>query len=448
MKKKKNFIIKTLVVILSIIGVVAVVIWFSMPTEQRNMILFMMSKGESYDNYQKYQVIERNDNALAPASFEPSVVDTITKNSYTVAITEMVKNEKSRMLKKGLVQTLGINEYTGWQVLADEGAEEGAYPFGPSPLSYYTAGIASNLHTQLLKASKEKVVVLKNIKVEVLNKFRWNKMSSSNGAGYLDITTTNIIVDSDVSQDKVQDVINLALQTWTAGNALKNETVIEPHLVINGDSFKVYKATPGTSDSEISYDGEFLLTSVTNNATLPEFLELEVPKNEGVFEMLNTMDNLEFEIFAISESANNSKRPYLNKITISTPSEETWEIYADEFSDKNDKPLAPTSLEYFTLGTAFCLTSQTTLMSAMMNLQNTDYRVENQIDFKQEAIDSTQMVKNIGTVHSYILVESNESQERLAYFYKKSLSLCFAGEGLKSATEMNTHFYLNGQPIH
>ena len=448
MKKKKNFIFKTLVVILSIIGVVAAVIWFSMPTEQRNMILFMMSKGESYDDYQEYQVIERNDKALAPASFEPIVVDTISKNSYTVAITEMVKNEKSRMLKKGMVQTLGIDDYTGWQVLADEGAAEGAYPFGPSPLSYYTAGISSNLHTQLLKAAKEKDVSLNNIKVEVLNKFRWNKMSSSNGAGFLDVTTTNIIIDSDVSQAKVQDVINLALQAWTAGNALKNETVIEPHLVINGNNFDTYKATPGTSASEISYDADFLLTSVTGSATLPEFLELEVPKNEGVFEMLNTMDNLEFEIFAISESANNSERPYLTKITISTPSEETWEIYADEFSDKNDKPFAPTSLEYFTLGTALCLTSQTTLTSAMMNLQYTDYRVEDQIDFKQEAIDSTKMVDYIGTVHSYVLVASNESQERLEYFYKKSLSLCFAGEGLKSATEMNTHFYLNGQPIH
>jgi uncharacterized OsmC-like protein len=448
MKKKKNFILKALVAILFITGMVAALIWFYMPKEQRNMISFMMSKGESYDNYKEYQVIERNDKALAPASFTPTVVDTISKNSYIVAITEMVKNEKSSMLKKGMVQTLGVDDYTGWQVLADEGADEGDYPFGPSPLSYYTAGIASNLHTQLLKAAKEKDVALKKIKVEVLNKFRWNKMSSSNGAGFLDVTTTNIIVDSDVSQDKVQGVINLALQTWTVGNALKNETVIEPHLVINGDSFDAYKATPGTSDSEISYDADFLLTSVTNIATLPEFLELEIPKNEGVFEMLNTMDNLKFEIFAISESVNNSKRPYLTKITISTPSEETWEIYADEFSDENDKPLAPTSLEYFTLGTALCLTSQTTLTSAMMNLQCTDYRVENQIDFNQETIDSTQMVNNIGTVHSYILVESNESQERLEYFYKKSLSLCFAGEGLKSATEMNSHFYLNGQPIH
>ncbi len=137
------------------------------------------------------------------------------------------------------------------------------------------------------------------------------------------------------------------------------------------------------------------------------------------------MDNLEFEIFAISESVHNNERPYLNKVTISTSSGETWEIYADEFMDKNDKPLATTSLEYFTLGTALCLTSQTTLVRAMMDLYFTDYRVENQIDFRQEVIDSTEMVRYIDTIHSYIIVESDESQDRLERFYNQSLSLCF-----------------------
>ena len=113
----------------------------------------------------------------------------------------------------------------------------------------------------------------------------------------------------------------------------------------------------------------------------------------------------------------------------------------------NDRPLAPTSLEYFTAGTALCLTSQTTLVSAMMGLDFNDYRIENQMDYRQEAVDSVDMVSYTDTVHSYIIIESNESQERLKTFYSKSLSLCFAGEGLKNATEMNTNCYLNGELI-
>jgi hypothetical protein len=62
-------------------------------------------------------------------------------------------------------------------------------------------------------------------------------------------------------------------------------------------------------------------------------------------------------------------------------------------------------------------------------------------------MNSTDMVGYTDTVHSYIIIESDESQERLETFYNKSLSLCFAGEGLKNATEMNTHCYLNGKRV-
>ncbi len=51
------------------------------------------------------------------------------------------------------------------------------------------------------------------------------------------------------------------------------------------------------------------------------------------------------------------------------------------------------------------------------------------------------------TAHSYIVIESDESQERLEAFFNKSLALCFAGEGLKGATEMNTTVYLNGEEV-
>ncbi|CAM4085518.1 OsmC family protein [Zobellia nedashkovskayae] len=446
MKKSK----KVVLVIASIIGVIAIagfIYWFSMPSEERNMILFMMEKGETYTNYQEYQVIDRNEDPLAPASFKPSVAQTIdgAVNRNIVAITEMVKNENSKMLKKGMMQSTGIDDYTGWHLIADEGAAEGSNPFGPSPLSYYTSGLAANLHTQILWAAGVKGVMLDNIKVEVLNKFRWHNMMSPDGAGFVDETTTNIILQSSASKEVIQEIKEMALSSWTAGEGLRNETVIEPTLVVNGENWEKYHATPGTSLSEESFVDGFKLSSITEIPKKPEYLK-PVVKDDGVLGF-DTMANMEFEIFAIAESVENKERPYLKKITVSTPTPETWEIYSDEFIGDNDSPLAPTSLEYFTAGTALCLTSQTTLVSAMMGLEFTDYRVEDQIDYRQETIDSTKMVGNTDTVHSYVLIESNESQERLERFYNKSLALCFAGEGLKNATEMNTTLYLNGKEI-
>ena len=83
----------------------------------------------------------------------------------------------------------------------------------------------------------------------------------------------------------------------------------------------------------------------------------------------------------------------------------------------------------------------------MMGLDFEDYRVEQQIDYRLENVGSTEMAGYADTVHSYILIDSDESQERLAEFFNRALSLCFAGEGLKNETEMVTHIYLNGEVI-
>ena len=447
MKNKKSKIILVITAIVVLVALAAGIYWFSMPSEQRNMVSFMMKKGPSYEKYHEYQVIERNDEALKPTSFEPIVAAGEIENRLTniISITEMLKNENSKMLKLGRMQTAGIEDYTGWHLIADEGASIDGKPFGPSPLSYYTAGIAANLHTQILRAAEIKGVELENIKVEVLNKFRWHEMLSAEGAGFLDNTTTNIIIESNAPEEIIHEITEIAINAWTAGEALRNKTEIIPSLVVNGENWDSYQSSPGTTLSDESFDNDFRVSFITDVPKKPYFLEQVNKENVSEGFSFETMSNLQFEIFAISESAGNSERPFLKKITISTPTPETWEIYSDEFIAANDHPLAPTSLEYFTVGTALCLTSQTTLVSAMMGLEYTDYRVENQMDYRQEAINSTDMHGYTDAVHSYVLIKSNESKERLEGFYNKALSLCFAGEGLKGATDMFTHCYLNGK---
>lgn len=113
----------------------------------------------------------------------------------------------------------------------------------------------------------------------------------------------------------------------------------------------------------------------------------------------------------------------------------------------NKIPMAPTSLEYFTAGTALCLTSQVTLVSAMMGLDYNDFRVEQQIDYRKEDINSMSMSGYTDVVHTSILIESGETKEKLDRFFNKSLSLCFAGEGMKGSTNMYTHCYLNGKEV-
>lgn len=122
-------------------------------------------------------------------------------NLNIVSATEMVQNDTSSMLKRAHMQRTGIDSYTG--------------------------GVASNLHTQVDMAAKAIGITLDKVSVEVVNDFHWDRM-----------------LDSDA---------------WAAGQALINKTPVTPTLIVNGENWSHYKASPGTTESVESYDGELNL---------------------------------------------------------------------------------------------------------------------------------------------------------------------------------------------
>lgn len=408
----------------------------------------MAGSNETYDSYEDYQAVDTNDESLE-ASFEvyPATLDEGDTSVNIQTVAGPLLNEDSSMLKIGRVETVGVETDNGWQVLADEIAGEDGYPLGTSPLSYYTTGLASNLHTQVIDAATVLDVDIDSVTVEVMNTFRWNEMATDDGQGYLDISYANILIDSDASVEDIQGVVDLALNAWAAGNALAEETLVQPHLVVNGDNFETYAAIPVTSSSHDSYVGDMQLSAITPEPVLPTYIELTEKEDTSIFQMMDSMNNMQFEIYAISESAGTEERPYLNKVTAVSPTGETWELYADEYMFDGDTPVAPTSLEYFTLGTTLCLTSQTTLAIAMMDLDYEDVRVEHMFEYNLEDTHTEDMSGNIDVIHTYIIIESDESQETLEAFFNKSLALCFAGEGLTQETEMKINTYLNGDIV-
>ncbi|NPD47684.1 MULTISPECIES: OsmC family protein [unclassified Lentimicrobium] len=444
---KKGYKIITGIVLAA--AVIVGIIWFSMPSEQRNMMTFMMLKGDSYDSYQEYQTLDRNKTAPQPSSFKPVVAETNShdNNSNITVITEMVKNEKSKMLKKAMVQPNGVVNYEGWQLVADEGFEEGVNSFGPSPLSYLTSGVAANLHTQILRAADILNIELDEVRVEVLNKFRWENMMSAEAVGFLDETHTNIIIESKESEETIKNLKEMALSAWAAGEGMKNPTIIKPSLVVNGENWENYRASPGTTLTDEAVVDGLKVIHITDGPKQSEYIN-QVVKGIGN-QSMDDISNLVFEILAISETAGNADRPSLKKITVSfnTSNSETWELYSDEFNGTDEIPMAPTSLEYVTAGTALCLTSQMTLVTAMLDLDHNDFRVEQQIDYREENVDSLTMAGFADVVHSSVMIESDESEERLNRFYQQSLSMCFAGEAFKGATDMFTKCYLNGKQV-
>lgn len=217
--------------------------------------------------------------------------------------------------------------------------------------------------------------------------------------------------------------------------------------MVNGKNIENYRAVPGTTLTHEAFVDGLKIGYITDEPKKSDYID---QINEEERDMsFDAMSNLKFEILAISESAENPDRPFLKKITVSfnTSASETWEIYSDELYGTEGNPMAPTSLEYVTAGTALCLTSQLTLVSAMMDLDYISFGVEQQIDYREEGVNSVDMAGFADIVHSSVVIESDESEERLNQFFNKALALCFAGEAFKGATEMHTHSYLNGMEI-
>lgn len=73
-----------------------------------------------------------------------------------------------------------------------------------------------------------------------------------------------------------------------------------------------------------------------------------------------------------------------------------------------------------------------------LKLDIEDYRIEQRIGYTENKTTD---------VDTYVLFNSSDPQEDLEQLFGLSLQMCFAGEALKNATEMETSLFLNGSLI-
>lgn len=162
------------------------------------------------------------------------------------------------------------------------------------------------------------------------------------------------------------------------------------------------------------------------------------------------VDNFEFVVVAVSESADDSERPYLHKVTARSLNDNyfAFDLYADDSYGYEGPDKAPTSLDYLTSGTAFCLMSQLTVNDMYFrDVVIDDYRVEQQIDYRQEDYMTTDMAGYADTITSRVIVNSKADEEDLNQFFVQSVRCCFAGEAFLNETEVESNIYLNGNIV-
>ncbi len=397
-----------------------------------------------------YNVGERVSQFNTPTTFTP--MQATAKNGAIseniITSTERILNKEKPFLKKGVVKPVGETDYSAWQMTSDEGGEPQS---APNPLTYFAAGSASDLLTQVERGIQIMDLDVNSVKVETEFFFRWNDMMTDNWSGYTDKVVSNIIIESNESPERIKELKDFAVQAWATGEALANETTIDAATVINGDHWDGQNAKPGKIYTPVSVDNGLTFTNTTADLNLMT-IEIKEIDESTEMDMRNPPNPMTFSEIGIAESANNEKRPYLHRVRAKslTPKYETWDLYVDDSRGYQGIDAAPTSRDYFTLGTSFCLMSQLTpnqMYFQMKGVKIDDFRVEHQFNYVQDDFMTPSSTGRLDDVITRIIVKSDADEKMVNQYTSQALRCCFAGEGIQNATEMETNVYLNGKMV-
>lgn len=396
-----------------------------------------------------YQIEKRLNNYTRPITFTATkaiaVNGAISENIITT--TQRLLNKEAPFLKKGLVKAVGVEQSSPWELISDEGGEAHNQT-APNPLTYYISGISSSLLTQVERSIQILNLDIEDVKIESKIFFRWQDAMTDKWSGYTDKVVSNILIKSNESPQKIKELKEMAIKAWAVGEGLENKTTIDTDIVINADDWSGQTPKAGKVESPISIDNGFTLTNISADLKLQT---MEVEKDLGI-DISNPPNPLIFTEISIVESANDSKRPYLHKIRAKslTQNYKTWELYSDDSRGFKGMQKAPTSWDYFTIGTSFCLMNQMVPNQMFFQKQGInieDYRVEHQFSYQEDNFMTPTMTGHLDNVITRVIVKSEAKKEDVIKYAKQSLSACFAGEGIQNKTEMQTTIYLNGKVV-
>jgi uncharacterized OsmC-like protein len=396
-----------------------------------------------------YPIASRLDNYTRPTTFTPTkatpVNGAISENIVTS--TQRIINREAPFLKKGLVKPVGEKLFSAWECVSDEGGSTHSQT-APNPLTYFAVGASSSLLTQVERFIQILDLDVEEVKVESKIFFRWSDPMSHNWSGYTDKVISNILITSSESSEKIKELKERALHAWAVGEGLANKTAIDVNILVNGDDWAGRQPRPGRVESPASMDNGLTISNVTPGLDLQT---MDVEEDLSV-DMHHFPNPFVFTEISIAESAHDATRPYLHRVRAKSLTEnyQTWVLYTDDSRGYEGIDKTPTSRDYFTVGTSFCLMSQLTVNRMFFQKQGInidDYRVEHQFNYRQDNFMTPTMTGYLNGVTTSVIAKSDAAKESAVKYARQALRMCFAGEGIQHETEMDSDIYLNGEIV-
>lgn len=158
-----------------------------------------------------------------PKLVEFSVVATVTS----------ANDAKRPYLQRINVRAMQDN-YTGWELFADDSFETDGPVKAPSSLDYLAAGTSHCLMSQMAITPMALKLDIPDFRAEHQFNFRQDGAMTTDMAGFVDDLTARIVVKSDEPMEALEQYFNLSLRLCFAGEAWTGKTDIISGLYVNG----------------------------------------------------------------------------------------------------------------------------------------------------------------------------------------------------------------------
>lgn len=199
-----------------------------MRTEPNNVIL----KLEEPELPSTYEVSEF-DKKIVPKEgihFETNVI-----------VRPIEEGTTSKYLKQGIL-SYNLPGWGSWEVMCDEGTTGGGTDTAPSPLGYLSLGVAFCLMTHIKETITRDKINIKAIRIEQRVKFHstynFGDIKLEDIYGYTKSLETNIVVESDEPDERIERLAALSQQACMAANAFITAVPESTRVFHNGNQLK------------------------------------------------------------------------------------------------------------------------------------------------------------------------------------------------------------------
>ena len=369
----------------------------------------------------------------------PRVVsgETPSRDVFKVEARTMGGHQKEVLVSEGEGGTV-------WRLTSDEGAILKGSDLAPFPLAFYNAGLHADFVKRALQIARSKEITLAIDSVNLTNQYYFQgSFFSGTGKGSAEAVTVHVNARSNYSQEKVQEILDLAIIASPAHATLAYAQRNTFALYVNGRRCPVIRVSSSLASDETDpfkahNSIPVPLRETDDMSTIIERIALE--KNSMPLPLLPSEGRVQIVIPGASSPINSDG---LIATTVTPRAGHAFRITCDESPNGGS---APTGLACIAASIAFCYMTQFTRYIEHRKHKVRAIRFVQTLPFTLtgNALDGS-LVGGLEPVDTHVFLNADEPDEVLQNLLEVAENTCYLHAALRSTLPSRVSLVLNGE---